>query len=80
MVIEVAKIEPLCGEIVDERVSPRVGQHAANLLFEHRRVLQAALHGRLEELVVGKRAQENDNRDASSESLTGNFWSGSRSG
>ncbi len=35
-----------------------VGQHAAHLLLEHGGILEAPLHGRIEELIVGNAAPE----------------------
>ena len=41
-VLQVAEIEPLAGEVGDERAGLRVGKHPSRLLFEHCRFVQPA--------------------------------------
>ena len=39
--LQVAKIQPLGGEVVDERLGTLVGQHAAHMALDDRRILSA---------------------------------------
>ena len=47
-------------KFVDERVGLRIGQHPPHLLLEHRRLVQLALRGEVEQLVVGNAAPEEE--------------------
>ena len=53
-------MQPLPGEILDQRVRLRVGQHPPGLLREHGRRLQRALRRHPQELVVGNAAPEEE--------------------
>ena len=67
---QVAKLQPLPGEVAGQRVRTRVGQHPPHLPFQLGRIAQAARLGRPQELVVGDAApDEKEGRDASSRSL-----------
>ena len=57
-VLEVAQVQPLHGEVVDERPGPQVGEHAPDLLVEDRRIAQPARLRRVEQGVVGDAAPE----------------------
>ena len=59
-VFQVAQIEPLVGEIRDQRLGAFVGQHAPHLLFQHRRILELALAGQGQQLIVGNGAPEKE--------------------
>ena len=39
---EVAQLQPLTGEVFDQRLRPAVGEHAPNLAFEDGRILQSS--------------------------------------
>ena len=58
--LQVPQHQPLAREVVDERARPRIGEHAAHLLLEHRRPAQPALCGCIEQLIVGDRAPEEE--------------------
>ena len=60
MLVEVAQIQPLRREVVDQRLGALVGQHAAHLLLEHRGVLEAPVHRGIEQLVVGNAAPQEE--------------------
>ena len=59
-ILQVAQQQPLAGEVADERLGARVGQHAAHLLFERRRILERAALRRREQLVVRDAAPEEE--------------------
>ena len=84
---EIAQLQPLAGEIADERLRPRIGQHAPHLLRQHlaagRAVPPAA--GSISSSSGMLLQRKNDSRDASSTSATrygvpGAMPAGSRSG
>ena len=52
---EIPQIQPLSGEVVDQRFRARVRQHPPNLLLEHLRIAQLSASREVEELVVGNR-------------------------
>ena len=54
--VEVAQIEPLPREVLDERRGAFVGEHALHLSLEHLRVAQLTALRRAEQLVVGDAA------------------------
>ena len=59
--LDAPQVQPLGGEVVDERADgARIGQHAADLLFEHRRLRQLAALGRIEQRLVGNAAPEEE--------------------
>ena len=60
LVPQVAQVQPLAGEVLDERVRLRIGQHAPHLLLEHRRLLQLAPRRRVEQLVVRNAAPQEE--------------------
>ena len=55
-----AKAEPLIGEVVDERARTRVGQHAPDLLVEHRGVAKLVLRGEVQQLIVRNAAPQEE--------------------
>ena len=57
---DVSQVEPLPGEIGDQRIGTRIGQHAAYLLLQHRLVLQLAALREIEQLIVGNTAPEKE--------------------
>ena len=59
-VLEIAQVQPLAGEIVGQSFRFRIGQHALHLLFENRRVLQLALAGEIQQLIVGNAAPQEE--------------------
>ena len=56
--LDVAQMQPLPGEIRDERVGPRVGKHALHLLQQHRGISQPAPLREVEQLIVGNAAPQ----------------------
>ena len=54
------QLKPLTGEVGRQRFGPRVGQHPLDLLFEHSRLSERALRRRVQELVVGDAAPEEE--------------------
>ena len=59
-VLQVAQVQPLDGEVVDERPRARLGQHAPDLRLQHRRGGQRALLGRIEQRLVRDAAPEEE--------------------
>ena len=57
-VSDVPQVQPLPGEVRDERFGSLVGQHALNLLLQHDRILQPAAFGEIEQLIVGNAAPQ----------------------
>ena len=66
--LEIAQLQPLAGEVVDERLRPRIGEHALHLLLEHGRVVQLALRPPASSSSSSGMLlqRKNDSRDASS--------------
>src|SRR5688572_6714379 len=58
--LQVAQEQPLAREILDERRRSWIGEHAADLLIENALVAQFVLPSELEELVVGRRAPQEE--------------------
>ena len=57
---DVAQVQPLPGEVRDERIGARIGQHAPDLALEDHWVFQPAAFGQIEQLVVGDRAPQKE--------------------
>ncbi len=57
---ELAEIEPLAGEVLDEPLRARVGEHARDLCGEHRRIVELAGGREREQLVVRDAAPEKE--------------------
>src|SRR6185295_19802777 len=57
---ELAQLEPARGEVVDERLRPRIAQHPLDLLLERRRIAQLAAYRRLPQFVVRHAAPEEE--------------------
>ena len=57
---EIAQVEPLPGEIRDQRFGARIVQHAPHLLVQHGGVLQLALLRQVQQLVVGNAAPQEE--------------------
>ena len=55
-----AQLEPPCREPLDERIRARIAQHAAHLLLEHRGIFQLAARGRIQQLLVGNAAPQEE--------------------
>ena len=49
---QVAQVQPLPGEVRDQRFRATVGQHPLHLLFEHRRLVQLPGGGQIEQFLV----------------------------
>ncbi len=63
-VADVLQHQPLPGEVLDERLRARIGEHAPDLLLQHRSILQlAALRGR-QQLIIGNAAPEKERQPA----------------
>ena len=58
--VQVAEVQPLRREVVHERLRAWVGEHPADLAFEHRRLVQPAFLRVVEELVVRNAAPEKE--------------------
>ncbi len=57
--VDAAQIQPLGGEIVDERSGrARIGQHAPHLLFQDCRSRELSALGQVEQAVVGNAAPQ----------------------
>ena len=59
-VLEISQVQPLLGEIGDERLGSRVSQHSLDLLFEHDGLFQFALARERQQLVVRQTAPEKE--------------------
>ena len=57
---ELAQLEPPRGEVVDQRVRPRIAEHALDLPLEHGRIVQRAANRRVAQLVVRDAAPEKE--------------------
>ena len=57
-VLQVANLQPLAGEVLDEGTRLRVLEHAPRLCFQHVRLLQVCLAGQLEQFLVGHAAPQ----------------------
>ena len=58
--IQVAQVQPLAREVAHQALRARVGQHAADLPFEHLGLAQLAALGQVEQLVVRDAAPEEE--------------------
>ena len=58
--LEIAQVQPLLGEVGDERLRARIGQHPLDLLLQHDRVLQLALARERQQLLVREAAPEKE--------------------
>ena len=71
LLLQIANVEPLPGEIRDQRVGARVVEHAAHLRLQHGGIPQLALFGQVQQL--GRPGtllhRKKESRDASSRSL-----------
>ena len=56
----VADVQPLAGEVVDQRLRARVGQHPLHLPLQHVRVAQLPRDGQIQQLVVRDAAPEEE--------------------
>ena len=45
LALQAAQVQPLAGEVSDQFLRARIGEHALHLLFEHGRVVQLVLAG-----------------------------------
>src|SRR5687768_16766313 len=59
-VSQLPQIQPLTGEVFDQRVGLRIGKHARHLALQGCRVAQAALARKLEQLVVRNAAPQEE--------------------
>ncbi len=59
-VIELAQVEPLAGEVLDEGVCLRVREHALDLLIEHLRIAQPSFGRNVEQFIVGNAAPQEE--------------------
>ena len=67
-------MQPLLGEVVDERLRPRIGQHAPDLLLEHRRLLQFSLRRKRDQRLVGEAAPQEEREARRKREVAG--WNG----
>src|SRR5262249_56594723 len=58
--VQIAQLQPLSGEFVQQRVGAFIRDHSADLRFEHTRLTQAAGGGESQQLVVGEAAPKQD--------------------
>ena len=58
--LDVPQVEPLLGEVVDQRARAAVGQHPLHLRLEHRRIAEGAVDGAVEQLVVRDAAPQEE--------------------
>src|SRR4029079_14849786 len=58
--LEVAQVQPLADEVVDECVGARIRQQSLHLSFEHAWVLEPTLLGETEQLVVRNAGPEEE--------------------
>ena len=56
----VAEIQPLPGEVLNQRGGPAIGQHPPGLGLKHRRLVQGSRDGHVEELVVRNATPEEE--------------------
>ncbi len=56
----VADVQPLAGEVVDQRLRARVRKHAPHLLPQNARIVQRPLDGHVHELVVRNAAPQEE--------------------
>jgi hypothetical protein len=59
-VIELAQIQPLTGEVLDDGVRFRVGEHARDLLLQYLRIAEAPLCSDVEQLIVWDAAPQEE--------------------
>ena len=60
-IAQAPQIEPLRREVLgDRRAGARVGQHPSHLLFQNVRIVEASLHGQLQQRLVGQAAPEKE--------------------
>jgi len=57
---DVAQMQPLAGEVADERARARVGEHPLHLTIEHDRIFQAAAAGDVQQFLVRHTAPEEE--------------------
>ena len=55
---QISQIEPLSREVVHQGFGSRIGEHAPNLLFEHRRIVEFSLARDVDQFVVGNAAPQ----------------------
>ena len=60
LIVQLAQIQPLAGEILGQRPGARIGQHAGDLGLQHGRPGQLALLGDGDQLVVGDGAPQEE--------------------
>ena len=58
--IQIAKVEPLIGKIIDQRYGARIGQHAARLFLQGIRIAQFISLRSIEQFIVGDTAPEEE--------------------
>jgi hypothetical protein len=57
---QLSKIQPLARKIRDQRLRPAILQHPPHLLLQNRRILQPALFGRGEQLLIRDAAPQKE--------------------
>ena len=62
---EIANVQPLPREVAHQRFRARIVKHPAHLLLEDSRILQLALLGQVEQLVVGNTAPQEEGKPRS---------------
>ena len=58
--LQLPQVQPLVAEVGHQRFRFLIRQHAARLLFEHRGIVQLALHGQVQKLIVGDAAPQEE--------------------
>ena len=58
--VEVAQMQPLRREVGHQVLRPWIGQHPLHLPLEHRRLVEIAARGNVQQLVVGNAAPEEE--------------------
>ena len=58
--LQAAQVQPLAGEVLRQRLGPRILQHAADLPLEHDRILEPALARERDQLIVGAGAPQEE--------------------
>src|SRR5262245_61094876 len=58
--LQVSQVQPLTGEVANERIGFAIREHSLHLLIENSRIPQLALRGQVEKLVVRNTAPEEE--------------------
>jgi len=58
--VQLAQVQPLHGEIVDQRVRPRIGQQALHFTIQHLGLVQLVLRRQVQQPVIRDRAPQEE--------------------